>query len=244
MTTTPTTPSPAPRHPARGAGLDIACARGAQRLAFDRPVVPEAERSFLAAGVGAMLRERRRVVGRTWTWPGRWVPGMSLRAVAAEAGCSPSTLSRLERGWLRPRESLLFSLAAVLWPADPVGVTFVLSEAAGSSLRADSEASWRARTRRMHRVRLMRYEWAQQAKALEADSTVGLARAMDRLDLRVVDPGCRPGATATQVDRAAATLDRATALMAIAQRQRREAERLWLLVRRRPGQPPGPTWGT
>lgn len=206
----------------------------AGRRVFDRAVVGEVEQAHLAAGVGALLRDRRQMVGRTRKWPGIWVPGISLRTTAAEAGCSPSSLSRLERGLVRPRRGLLAALAEVLDPDDPEGFTSTLCEAAGDSLREDTEASARCRQRRTRRVHLERYHRAKRAQQLEDQALIGYAMALRDIDVTPINRGCSPRATAADLALAAATFARCDALHRQSQQMRREAARLRTLMDRRP----------
>ena len=84
-----------------------------------------AEQARLAAGLGAILHADR-VQG-----------GWSTRRLAVAAGCSRSSVRRLETGERRPRRSMLAALAGVLDPAGAAGLTDRLVAAAGASLRPE-----------------------------------------------------------------------------------------------------------
>jgi transcriptional regulator with XRE-family HTH domain len=103
---------------------------------------------------------------------------MTVLAVEAEAGCAPSTISRLERGLVRPRPSMLAAIAEVPSPDDPDGLAAALCAAAGPSWRPDAAGGVRARRRRSRRVRLRRYRWATSAQKLENEAVVGYAVAL------------------------------------------------------------------
>ena len=74
--------------------------------------------------------------------------GLTQRALARRSTCAPSTISRLERGQLRPRRSLL---GAVGWGIDPdraKEIRAALFAAAGDNLAADTPGWRRYRARR------------------------------------------------------------------------------------------------
>jgi transcriptional regulator with XRE-family HTH domain len=95
-----------------------------------------AERARLAEVLGGLLRSERLAAG--------W----SLRRLAKAVGCATSTVRRLQAGQLRPRESLLWSLATVIAVDDPAPLAARLLEAAGPSLQPDTDGSVRRRNRR------------------------------------------------------------------------------------------------
>lgn len=97
----------------------------------------EAEQAQLAATVGARLRELRRA------------HGLSLRDLERRSGVHRATISRIERGLRRPRESALGWLAWGLVGADAAGpVRADLCAAAGGLAVAESRWSERAHARR------------------------------------------------------------------------------------------------
>lgn len=126
-----TTPA---HHPVDGCP-DEAVAAAAQALRdrrrrSGRPIGEEAER--LRDGLGCRLRELRA--------DGQW----SLRELAQLVGTSHSTLSRLERGQLRPRRGTLWMISKALNPAAPSSLFSELCEITGESLCDDNARSkWR-----------------------------------------------------------------------------------------------------
>jgi len=74
--------------------------------------------------------------------------GLSMSALARRSACSSSTISRLERGELRPRPSLLRSIAWGLDPDRAAALGEVLFAAAADSRAADSAGWQRYRWRR------------------------------------------------------------------------------------------------
>lgn len=97
----------------------------------------DATRDQLAATIGATLRSHRTA------------RGLSYRATATRAGCSPPTVVRVERGTIRPRPSLLGALAYALDPDNPAPIAESLRSAAGDLLAPDTPASARRRARRV-----------------------------------------------------------------------------------------------
>jgi len=98
--------------------------------------VPSPEvRERLATGFGATLRAEREAVG------------LSGRALGRRALVGSGTVSRLERGWRRPRPVTLVGLSVGLDPADPAPVRERLRAAAGDDLVPDTEAGLRRRQR-------------------------------------------------------------------------------------------------
>jgi transcriptional regulator with XRE-family HTH domain len=111
---------------------------------WHRSHLDEAERTHLAAGVGALLRAARTAAGLT------------ARFLAAEAGASIATVSDLENGRVRPRPQMLADLAEVLDPSRSAGLYDALTLLAGTSLRPDTAAGVRRRRRRTAAVQRRR----------------------------------------------------------------------------------------
>lgn len=212
--------------------------RVAHRGVFDRSHVPAAERRRLADGVGALLRERRAAVGFHPGALGRHVQGMTGRALAAEAGLASSTVSRLERGELRPRRGTLRVLAAVLDPDDPEGFTERLAAAAGDSLREDTRQSLRRRRRRTGLVNRRRAVISRRARELDIAASMTVAYALSSAATRAINRGCLDSATEADQEAAAAAFARANAARWAASAQRMEADRLRSLLARRPAPAP------
>lgn len=98
--------------------------------------VPPDEREHLAATLGELLRRERRAAG--------W----STRGLARAVGCARSTIRRLQAGQLRPRESLLRCIASVIAVDDPKPLAAKLIDAAGTSIRPDTDGTSRQRSKR------------------------------------------------------------------------------------------------
>src|ERR1035441_5429327 len=97
----------------------------------------EFEQAEIAATVGALLR-RLRVEHR-----------LSLRRLERRSGVSRATISRIERGQRRPRDSTLGWLAwGIAGPDDSAALKHELCAAAGPSLLCDSRWSGRQHARR------------------------------------------------------------------------------------------------
>lgn len=126
-----------------------------RKLFQDAEVGPD-EREYLAAGMGALLRAAR-VAG-----------GLSVRRLAIEAGASPTTVSQLERGLVRPRPVMLRDIVCSLDPKGDTGLLRHLTELAGESLRPDTVAGLRRRRRRYARAWRSRQDMARQANAHQA----------------------------------------------------------------------------
>lgn len=151
-------------------------ARIGQRQVFERARVGDVEREHLAAGVGARLRTAR------------LASGLSMRSLATAAGCTATTVSRIEAGTRRPRASMLSSLAAVLDPTAEAGLLEELVSATGESMAAETTAGTRRRQRRIRAANARRrreLHRAQQAQVM-ADAVIrqALRAATARLDHR------------------------------------------------------------
>lgn len=137
-----------PIDPAPRGSSSRARARHAPPVERDHPVtgraghVPNDERDRLASSLGALVRAHR-LAG-----------GWSLTRLARAVGCSRSTIRRVQAGQLRPRESLLRCIASVLAVDNPRPFAQQLIEAAGPSLREDSEGTYRQRHRRANTAML------------------------------------------------------------------------------------------
>ena len=107
---------------------------------WQRSNVDERERAHLAAGVGRLLRRAR--TDR----------GMRQNDLADAAGVARRTVQRLEHGQHRPRRSILRALAAALAPEHPDELVDALVDAAGASLRPDTENSLYRRARLVRRA--------------------------------------------------------------------------------------------
>ena len=93
--------------------------------------VPPAEAARLRAGLGRLLAEARTAAG------------YSVRGLAYRSRLSPATVSRLERGIVRPRTGTLRVLAAALDGDEPNALAEQLIHAAGESIAADTTMSLR-----------------------------------------------------------------------------------------------------
>lgn len=94
------------------------------------------ERARLVATLGATLAGMRH--GR----------GLSTRRLAKRAAVARSTVVRLESGQRRPRPVILGALASGMEPGAPEPLRAALIEAAGDSLRPDTETGLRAHRKR------------------------------------------------------------------------------------------------
>lgn len=159
-------------------------ARHAPPVERDHPVtgraghVPNDERDRLASSLGALVRAHR-LAG-----------GWSLTRLARAVGCSRSTIRRVQAGQLRPRESLLRCIASVLAVDNPKPLAQQLIEAAGPSLREDTEGTSRQRRRRAGAALLAG------RRPLSTDLTLRLAlhRQADALRARSDRLMCQPNA--------------------------------------------------
>ncbi|MGJ6961151.1 helix-turn-helix domain-containing protein [Streptosporangium sp. G11] len=195
----------------------IACAPASGdhlvRTRFERSQPGAVERERLAATLGALLRslraERR----------------LSTRALAVRSTVARSTITRLEAGERRPRPGVLAALAYGLDHENPGPVAVALQEAAGESLRPDTPAGERRRSRRLGRAQ-------REVKALrdEVGRRAGHARvAARRLAIAgfhavpIPPPG---NLTAAQLDRLEAEMNRAESVLEESRRLDRRAESL------------------
>lgn len=207
------------RRPPRAPG----CVTSPRR--FDRGEVPPLERARLAASLGPVLRSAR---GRV---------RLSVRGLAAEAGCGARTVVRLEQGAMRPRPSLLASLAEVLDPADPEELASRLCAAAGESLRPDTAASLRARRRRGRRGAIAHAQVVRRHRAVRDAWLRAAARTYDAATTRALDLGFRVDATAADVELAALGCRQIAAELDALDAMDRQARALAVRVDRRPCPP-------
>lgn len=192
---------------------------------FDRAHVPPSERARLASSLGPVLLAARRRVR------------LSVRGLAEEAGCSPRTVLRLEHGEVRPRRSLLASLAEVLDPADAVGLTSRLCAAAGGSLRPDTTASLRARRRRARRG-LLDYARAVRRHGELIDARVRVVcQPYDDAVTAALDRGGRDDATADDLAREAWALRQIAAGLDVVDALDQQGRVLAARIARRPVPP-------
>lgn len=194
------------RSRAARAGADLAHGRASAGLAvrgtgqpgdWPRYLPTPAERERLAATLGATLRALRAEYG------------LSVARLAERAAAHPSTVARLEAGERRPRPSMLASLAYAFDPARAAEIAARLVEAAGPSLRPDTEGSIRRRARRMERARraARREAWRMERAAADAGSEAFhlLCRVLRKLPLGLAfTPGLTPGELARAGQRLAA----------------------------------------
>jgi len=81
----------------------------------------------------------------------RLAAGLSERALARRAAVARSTVTRLEHGQIRPRQSLLSAIAVGIDPDRPRELIAQLVAAAGDDIAADSDGWLHYRRRRMER---------------------------------------------------------------------------------------------
>lgn len=211
-----------PRHgDARGGtGPARVRARVTPRRLFDRSNVPVEERERLAGSLGARLRAVRVRAG------------LSVRELADAAGCATSTVRRLERGEMRPRPSMLRSLAEVLRPSRPAPLTRELCDLAGGSLRPDTAAGIAARARRVRRARLRYGRLVRREQDLTSASLRISARALSAADVSALD--LTADVSEGQLRRHEQVLTRIRADLDAVDALRREAARLDVAIARHP----------
>jgi transcriptional regulator with XRE-family HTH domain len=141
-------------------------------------IVPAEERDRLAGTLGALLIELRAE------------RQMSAAELARRSGVSASHISGLQRGIYRPRPAVLASLARGLTPEDPAQLVERLHDAAGASLRPDTEPGLRRRRRREERAASTMRRAAQRAELAAKMDALGqkVAAARKRLEERQSDP--------------------------------------------------------
>lgn len=144
-------------------------ARVRPREPFGRYRVGDVEREHLARGVGAHLRVARARAG------------LSQRRLAEAAGCTGTTVGRIEAGTRRPRRSMLSSLATVLDPQGAAGLLHMLVTAAGDSLAEETGPGLRRRHRRMKAATTRRRRAANRAQHLLRTAEFTAAAANRRL---------------------------------------------------------------
>ena len=164
------------------------------------------ERARLASTLGVLLRELRAEYD------------IGTRPLARRSTVARSTISRLESGQRRPRPAVLAAIAYGLDPDRAPQIAQALQEAAGESLRPDTPAGVRSRSRRLRKARLAAI--AERASiAREAQQAGRAAFMLSAYTLR--DIPVHPPANATlealqrerqQLDTLTATLDRARQL--------------------------------
>lgn len=125
-----------------------------QKRVFTGSVVGDVERAHLVAGVGAQLHTARDRAG------------LSRRRLAALAGCTDTTVARIEAGTRRPRASMLSSLASVLDADGRAGLLDELTAAAGGSLAAETPGGTRRRRRRVRAAGRQQRRANQRARVL------------------------------------------------------------------------------
>jgi transcriptional regulator with XRE-family HTH domain len=115
--------------------------------------------------------------------------GLSTRALARRTACARSTIQRLERAAMRPRYSLLASIATAMNPDDPQGIREQLLAAAGESVALDADGTRRWRRRRMERG-ILRGEVPMPKKLAQAFELHAAADPLWRREMALLDaPG-------------------------------------------------------
>lgn len=134
-----------------------------------------AEAAVLRATLGALLRRLRREAG------------VSTRALADRSAVARSTITRLEAGQRRPRPAMLAALAYGLDPDRTAELTTLLAQAAGDSLRPDTEGGRRRLARRRQR-RQREVELKVDAMRAQAGAMLLRAQRLTRAALRLLSP--------------------------------------------------------
>lgn len=177
------------------------------------------ERARLVATLGAELRAMRTE------------RGLSTRSLAMRSTVSRNTILRLESGIRRPRPATLNALAYGLDHQDPDPLAERLMQAAGPSLRPDTEAGLKARRRRLRRahraVNRLRGEVA--TEAVHARERV---YALFMNDLAGIDiPPMKSSPTMAELRREAAALDAANAVLDASRAAGRRSDALFAALR-------------